>query len=415
MIGPLLRVSWLALVRDRWALVLSFVVPIAFFSILALVFGGIGDRRLPTVRLAVMDEDRSEASALLVGALEREAALVVDRRAVEPGEPARDAARRLVERGDAPAAVVVPAGFGERLAQFPVKRLTVELFGDPVGDPVAFRVADGLLQRALLVAAPDRLVGGVTRWIEDQAGPLTPAQRDLLAEMSSGAGAPGNADASPFQVIATDVRAPAGREGRKAVSYYAAGIGVMFLLFTMTSAMRGLITEQETGTLERLLATGLPMSRLLLSRWSFATLLGCAQLAVMFLWGWAVFGVDLFGRGHLPGVAVVTLFAAAAAASFGLVLGTACRTQAQLQGLSTVVILLMSALGGSMVPRYMMPEAMQRVGLVTFNAWALVGYERVFWRDAPVSALWPQLAVLAGMAVAGAVVALRLARRWESV
>jgi ABC-2 type transport system permease protein len=393
--------------------VLSFVVPIAFFSILALVFGGIGDRRLPTVRLAVMDEDGTDASALLVGALEREAALVVDRRAVASGEPTRDAARRLVERGDAPAAVVVPAGFGERLAQFPTKQLTVEFFGDPVGDPVAFRVAEGLLQRALLVAAPDRLIGGVTRWIEDEAGPLTPAQRDLLTEMRSGAGGPGGA--GPFQVIATDVRAPAGRDGRKAVSYYAAGIGVMFLLFTMTSAMRSLITEQETGTLERLLATGLRMNRLLAARWLFATLLGCAQLTVMFLWGWAIFGVDLFGHGHLPGVVVVTLAAAAAAAAFGLVLGTACRTQAQLQGLSTVVILLMSALGGSMVPRYMMPETMQGFGLVTFNAWALVGYERVFWRDAPVTALWPQLAVLVGMAVAGALVASRLARRWESV
>jgi len=413
-IGPLLRISWLALVRDRWALVLSFVVPIAFFSILALVFGGIGDRRLPTVRLAVLDEDRTDASALLVTALERESALVVDRRAVQPGESARDAARRLVERGDAPAAVVVPAGFGERLALFPVKRLTVELFGDSVGDPVAFRVAEGLLQRALLVAAPDRLVGGVTRWLEDEAGPLTPAQRELLTEMGSGAAAPGDGGASPFQVSATDVRASAGRDGRKAVSYYAAGIGVMFLLFTMTSAMRGLITEQETGTLERLLATGLRMNSLLLARWLFATLLGCAQLAVMFLWGWAVFGVELFAHGHLPGVAVMTLAAAGTAAVFGLVLGTACRTQAQLQGLSTVVILLMSALGGSMVPRYMMPEAMQRLGLVTFNGWALVGYEQVFWRDAPVSALWPQLAVLAGMAVAGAVVASRLARRWES-
>jgi len=413
-IGPLLRISWLALVRDRWALVLSFVVPIAFFSILALVFGGIGDRRLPTVRLAVLDEDRTDASALLVSALDRESALVVDRRTAQPDESARDAARRLVERGDAPAAVVVPAGFGERLAQFPAKRLTVELFGDSVGDPVALRVADGLLQRALVVAAPDRLVGGVTRWIEDQAGPLTPAQRELLAEMGAGAGAPKDGDAAPFQVRATDVRAPAGREGRRAVSYYAAGIGVMFLLFTMTSAMRGLITEQETGTLERLLATGLRMNSLLLARWLFATLLGCAQMGVMFLWGWAVFGVELFGHGHLPGVAVMTLAAAATAAVFGLVLGTACRTQAQLQGLSTVVILLMSALGGSMVPRYMMPEAMQRLGLVTFNGWALVGYERVFWRDAPVSALWPQVAALAGMAVVGAAVASRLARRWES-
>ena len=198
------------------------------------------------------------------------------------------------------------------------------------------------------------------------------------------------------------------------VALQAAGIGVMFLLFTMTAAMRGLLAEQETGTLERLLSTDLTMGRLLLARFLFATLLGALQLAVMFLWGWAVFGVDLFGNGHLPGVIVMTVFAAAAAAAFGLVLGTACRTQAQLQGLSTVVILLMSALGGSMVPRYMMPEAMRQVGLLTFNAWAVVGYEQVFWRDAPLIALWPQVVVLGAMTVVGFVVARRLARRWES-
>jgi ABC-2 type transport system permease protein len=147
----------------------------------------------------------------------------------------------------------------------------------------------------------------------------------------------------------------------------------------------------------------------------FAVGLGCAQLAVMFFWGWMAFGVDLFGRGHLAGVSVMTLAAAAAAATFGLVLGTACRSQAQLQGLATVVILLMSALGGSMVPRYLMPEAMRTLGLVTFNAWAVTGYEKVFWRDAPLAALWPQVAVLAGMTAVGLFVARRLARRWESV
>ena len=55
---------------------------------------------------------------------------------------------------------------------------------------------------------------------------------------------------------------------------------------------------------------------------------------------------------------------------FGLVLATACRSRAQLSGVSTIVILSMSALGGSMFPRFMMSETLQRVGLVTFNAWA---------------------------------------------
>ena len=45
----------------------------------------------------------------------------------------------------------------------------------------------------------------------------------------------------------------------------------------------------------------------------------------------------------------------------------------------------MSALGGSMFPRFLMSETMQQFGLVTFNAWALDGYLKVFWRNAP---LW---------------------------
>jgi ABC-2 type transport system permease protein len=422
MIAAVIRISWLALIRDRYALVLAFVVPIAFFSILALVFSGIGGDSLPAVRVVGIDEDGTASSALLLKALANETALRLESRTANAGD-ARDEAAALVRAGDAAVAVVVPAGFGERLERFPLATLSLELFSDAAADPVAPRVVGGLLQRAVVLAAPDHLVRAVARWVEDEAGPLTPAQRKLIEEVATSVGAPDGGSAravpSPFQVVVTDVHAP-GVQSRRAqadrnvVSYYAAAIGVMFLLFTMTTAMRGLVQEEESGTLERLLSTDLTMGRLLFARWSFATALGCVQLAVMFLWGWAVFGLDLFGPGHLVGTAVMTLAAAAAAATFGLVLGAACRSAAQLQGLSTVVVLLMSALGGSMVPRYLMPEAMQRVGLLTFNAWAVRGYEKVLWRDAPLTALWPEVSLLAGLTIAGLVVARLLARRWES-
>ena len=58
---------------------------------------------------------------------------------------------------------------------------------------------------------------------------------------------------------------------------------------------------------------------------------------------------------------------------------------------------------------------MQKVGLVTFNAWALDGYLKVFWRNAPVWQLWPQLSVLVVLTSVFLGVARLLARRWESV
>ena len=96
-------------------------------------------------------------------------------------------------------------------------------------------------------------------------------------------------------------------------------------------------------------------------------------------------------------------------------LATFSRSRAQLSGLSTIIILTMSAVGGSMFPRFLMPETMQKVGLVTFNAWALDGYLKVFWYELPLWQLWPQLAVLTGLTIVFMLGARRLARRWETL
>ena len=67
-----------------------------------------------------------------------------------------------------------------------------------------------------------------------------------------------------------------------------------------------------------------------------------------------------------------------------------------------------------MFPRFLMSESMQKVGLLTFNAWALDGYLKVFWRNAAVWELWPQVAVLVGLTLVFLTVARLLARRWEA-
>ena len=154
------------------------------------------------------------------------------------------------------------------------------------------------------------------------------------------------------------------------------------------------------------------MGGLLAGKWVHLTQLGILQISVMFLWGALAFHLQLFR--YIPGFLVMTVFTAAAAAAFGLVLATLCRTRQQLSGFSIIIILVMSALGGSMFPRFLMSESMQKIGLVTFNAWALDGYIKVFWRQAPVTDLWPQLLVLATLTLVFFSVARLLARRWES-
>jgi len=187
----------------------------------------------------------------------------------------------------------------------------------------------------------------------------------------------------------------------------------MFLLFSCAGAGGTLLEEEESGTLGRLISSRAGMSGVLAGKWLFIAMMGMLQLAVMFTWGALVFGLPLLP--HIPGFLVMSAFTAAAAAAFGLVLATLSRTRAQLSGLSTIVILTMSALGGSMFPRFLMSDTMQTFGLVTFNAWALDGYLKVFWRDSPLLDLWPQVLVLTGLTVIFLAAARMFARRWETV
>ncbi len=428
----LLRVGWINLSRDRVAQALTFLLPIIFFSIFAMVFGRQGDPQTARIRVAIVDEDYSEFSRRMIADMQREKGLRV-RTSVDDGGPELDraAAERLVRNGDVPVAVVIPSGLGEGFATSGFGAgPSIVLLADP-SDPIAPNVVGGLLQKVTMTAAPDLIMQGGIRQFETYAGQLTPQQRaaidawipTLKAQSSAGGSGPAGAGQSgaaqaPQAMLGANVKVvDVMRSGRRAgslISFYAAGIGVMFLLFSTVAAAGGvLLDEVESGTFERLLSTNIGMTGILVAKWTFLALVGFIQLCVMFLWGTIAFGLPLFS--HLPGFFVMTAVTTAAAAALGLMLATIARSRAQLSGFSTILILTMSALGGSMFPRFLMSEGMQRVGLATFNAWALDGYLKVFWRDAPIWQLWPQVAVLLGLAVVFLGAARVFARKWEAV
>jgi len=423
MIGTLLRIGWINLKRDRVVQALTFVLPVMFFSIFAAVFG---NQRSPTrkVHVAVVDEDRSEYSMKLVSALQAEGALAVQTAKEADGAGGtldRAAAEALVKGGTTPVAIVLPAGLGERQREWQAtdgSMPRVQLLAD-VSDPVAPMLVQGLLQKVSFTAAPEMLARRGIQTFERYGGPLTAEQQRSIDEwtksLASGASSPATSmAASPFAGLPVDivnVMQP-GKGDSATISFYAAGVGVMFLLFSCAGAGGALLEEEEAGTLDRLISSRLGMGGVLVGKWLFLMLVGVAQMCVMFVWGALVFHLPLLG--HLSGFFVMTIVTAAAAASFGLLLATLSRSRQQLSGISTIVILAMSAVGGSMFPRFLMSETMQKVGLVTFNAWALDGYLKVFWREAPIVALWPQVLVLVGLTAVFLATARLLARRWET-
>jgi ABC-2 type transport system permease protein len=206
------------------------------------------------------------------------------------------------------------------------------------------------------------------------------------------------------------VNAFASNKHQPKVAMVAAGIAVMFLLFSANGAGASLLEEREAGTLGRLLSSRLSLNELLIGKWLYITGLGCTQLFVMFAWGQIVFQVDLMG--HLAGFTAMTFATSAACASFALFLASLCKSRQQLHGVSVVLVLTMSAIGGSMVPRYIMSDSMKQLGKFTFNGWALDGFQKVFWYDLPLSEIRLEVLILLSITLLLGFVASILARRW---
>ena len=427
MIIPIVRTAIVSLRRDRAALALSFILPIVFFSIFAVIFGGQHDSTAK-ISVILVDEDHSRASLDLVRGLQREGSLRISTRpSSKTKEPLPEytaaSAEAAVKAGEAPVALIIPHGFGDNPISFGGDQggTTIQLLNDS-SDMIAPQMVAGLLQKAGMTSMPEVMAEKGMKYTDQFIGGLTPEQRKrmdgYLEKLRQRENRQAAAGTTPAQTdsftgpIAVKSRAVVGQNKRNPmISFYAAAIGVMFLLFTASGSAGVLLDEAESGTLDRVLSSRITMTKLLMGKLTYNTLLAFTQLVVMFLWARVVFKLDFFT--HIPGFVVMGLCTAFAVAAFGMLLASICRTRAQLGALSTLLILTMSAVGGSMFPRFLMPEAMQKAGLWTINAWAIDGFTKVFWRDLPVRELWPQVGVLLAVGIVLFVVARRIARRWE--
>jgi ABC-2 type transport system permease protein len=445
MIRTVIGISALRLWHNKGELLLTFIVPIVFFSIFAWIFGARGSQPAPKLKVVLCDEVRDEHSARLVRALAQSETLLVQRprRTAESGDDPGATiplatAEQLVKRGTVSAAIVLLRGQTEpqwladkRTGTTAAEPIRIEVLTDSF-DLVATKVVAPLVQKVVVSAESRRLSQAAEA--ESRLAQTAAAQPALAAGGPAAATvAPADfqavpAGAVPVPAMAAPVFAPPVMAGlavpdvsvrdilgatksNPVIAMYAAGIAVMFLLFSTTTASGSLLEEKENSTLERLLSSHLTMDQLLLGKWCYLTLLGCAQTTLMFVAGAVFFRLNLLE--HLAGFAIMTAVTAGAASSFALMMAAVCRTRTQLGWLSTILILSMSALGGSMVPRYVMGENIRRVGQFTFNAWALDGYNKVFWRELPLVELRPELTVLAVCGLLFIIVARLFATRWD--
>lgn len=391
----------LELKRDRGALVMTFILPVAFFLVFAFIFASGGGSDIK-IRLALADTVKDADTSALAKALREDPGLRISTGEETTAEQVRD----IVRRGKADVGLVIRHPLrGEQDAP------PLLLLVDPTRSVAASMLA-GRLQKRFVQQLPDAALGGVLFELDRRFLDLSDEQRQRLEQGLAALRQGSQAGETPdfFGSLYAQESVIRNRTGNvNSIAYYAGAVAVLFLLFASVHGAISLLDARQDGRLDRILAGPAGMGALINAHMIFLTVLGVLQVAVIFTVAWLLHDVDL--PGHLPGWFLITACVAFASAGLALLLVSLCRSKRQAQTVSNVVILILSAIGGSMVPRFIMPPILQKIGWFTPNTWALEAYTREFWRGEPLSALLVPLALLVGAGLVGWWLALVSARR----
>jgi ABC-type Na+ efflux pump permease subunit len=332
------------------AVALAFAVPLALIYIFGAVFGGGPEGvRAGAVALAVVDASGTPRGAAVAASLAAEPAFAIHSEQGEDG--AEVGVRRRIEAGEVRFAVVIEtvgdegAGVRVRLLQNPRNAIETAL-------------VEGLVERSVWRAAAEAM----------------PAPPVVETET----------------VVGEQVREPGPTRN-------VGGWAMMFLMFSLSSSAASLFEEKRAGLFLRLLAAPVRRTHILWSKFWCGTLIGVAQLLVLFGAGSLMYDIEVVA--HLPALVVVATAAAAACTSFGMLLAAVARSQAVASGLATFLILTMSAVGGAWFPVSMMPEFLQAAARLTIVYWAMEGFLGVLWQGRGVCEVAPAVGVLSGMAL----------------
>ena len=360
----MIRKEFIQMRRDRLTLAMMIGIPALQLALFGYAIQT-EVRHLPTV---VLDESRTGESRQFVHALLNTGNFDLAR--VVQG---RDELERILGRGDARAAVVIPPDFERDIKRGRTARAQVIVdASDPLASSAAISGAGlaGATRSQTLAAAR-----GVRPAIEVRVRPwYNPALRSAV--------------------------------------YIVPGIiGVLLTMTMIVIASIALVRERERGTLEQLVVTPIGKTSLLLGKILPFLLAGYVQMTVILILGRVLFDVPL--RGSILQLYLASLPFIVASLGVGLFISTLVDTQAQAMQLGFFFLMPNILLSGFMFPREAMPDVAQWIGAALPLTYYLRLLRGLLLRGVGLESLWPDAVVLVGFAVG--LIAVSVARFRKSV
>jgi ABC-2 type transport system permease protein len=373
--------------RDIHAVTVLFIMPAAFILTMSLAMQDLFDIHSHVkLDVLVVNQDSGTAAQQLLEALGKEDNLRLHR--LDPGLSTLQASRKMFEKDYKFAFIVTNrfTAFAEN-KESGTEALPVLLLVNPTAGTHTQMVMKNILAGRMARIRVENLIKSREQWLK-----LAGIDQQKLLE-------------SPETQIGVQYvyKSAQALKIPTAVQQSVPAWLVFSMFFIVMPISNTFIVERTQGTLTRLKSINISKVYILGGKMIPYFLINLVQATLMILIGMYI--VPLLGGTALTlghswgGLLLMTASISFCAISVALLIASISRTTEQAVTIGGVSNIILGAVGGIMIPKFVMPEYMQKLADLSPMSWGLEGFLDVFLRNGDIGDVWPKALALMGLGI----------------
>ena len=365
----ILKKEFLVMGRDVHSLLVLFIMPVAFILIMSLAMRDLFDTHgANQIKILVVNQDKSDPSIAFIKTLENLKTFSFHHMADDTGI---DLIRDKMFQEDYKFALVVEKGFSlaaDRNASNTAGRQMI-LLVKPSVNRQTYTILKNTFAASLAKARVANLIKGQEEML-DYAG------IDIEKVMQ-----PSDDLIETRYVSKSKLKFKVPTSVQQSVPAWL----VFSMFFVVIPISNTFIAERNYGTLLRLQSMNISTGLLLAGKLLPFFIVNLIQVVLMILVG--IYVVPLAGGDELTmgdsygGLLLITTAVSFCSISFALLVASVAKTTEHATTIGGVFNIILGALGGIMVPKFVMPDFMQTLSVLSPMSWGLDGFLDIFLRN----------------------------------
>ncbi len=335
------------------------------------------------ITMLIVDHDRSDASKHLVELLHESGMFIIE----EDSSPAAGEVKEALIKRNKLTALYIPPDYAEKLldkSNYITDIMLAELMHEqtPANDAELIMPALSFYHDPVLQETYSYTINNVITAYQNLVEYAL--MMDVLYSQMGFDEKPDDLIAAMMDKQVTINRKPAskGNINPNSTQHNVPAWTIFAMFFMVVSLGNRVVKERLSGIFLRIRTIPVNFTLIYGSKMIVYVAVALLQLSLIFSVGVLLFPLinlpQLVLPNDIPALFVVALISALAAVSYALMIGALAKTQEQANGVGAISIIIFAALGGILVPIFVMPDYMQFISKFSPLHWCLEGFYYLF-------------------------------------